>query len=140
MPSHLKHSLVFKILQISCKKNRKNVDASFHMTINKIVCTAGVCFLLKFSGVWPIQKKINSMSWCTMCSLVTYTVQFNPSLHVYFISDIIVLKCVKTHVSRICYTRHSKNCVRVSICPSVCLSVLLYVRQRIIFTLCWEHF
>ena len=36
-----------------------------------------------------------------MCSLVTYTVQFNPSLHVYFISDIIVLKCVKTHVSRI---------------------------------------
>ena len=36
-----------------------------------------------------------------MCSLVPYTVQFNLSLHVYFINDIIVLKCVKTHVSRI---------------------------------------
>ena len=36
-----------------------------------------------------------------MCSLVTYTVQLNPSLHVYFISDKIVLKCVKTHDSRI---------------------------------------
>ena len=43
-----------------------------------------------------------------MCSLVTYTVQFNPSLHVYFISDIIVLKCVKTHVSRISLLFHSK--------------------------------
>ena len=46
-------------------------------------------------------EKINSMSWCTMCSLVTYTVQLNPSLHVYFISDKIVLKCAKTHDSRI---------------------------------------
>ena len=46
-------------------------------------------------------EKINSMSWCTMCSLVTYTVQLNPSLHVYFISDEIVLKCVKTHDTRI---------------------------------------
>ena len=36
-----------------------------------------------------------------MCSLVTYTVQLNLSLHVYFISDRIVLKCVKTHASRI---------------------------------------
>ena len=36
-----------------------------------------------------------------MCSLVTYTAQLNPSLHVYFISDKIVLKCVKTHDSRI---------------------------------------
>ena len=36
-----------------------------------------------------------------MCSLVTYTVQLNLSLHVYFISDKIVLKCVKTHDSRI---------------------------------------
>ena len=71
------------------------------MTLNKIVCTAGVCFLLKFSGVWPIQEKINSMSWCTMCSLVKYTVQLNPALHVYFISDKIVLKCVKIHDSRI---------------------------------------
>ena len=71
------------------------------MTLNKIVCTAGVCFLLKFSGVWPIKKIINSMSLYTTCSLVTYTVQLNPSLHVYFISDKIVLKCVKTHNSRI---------------------------------------
>ena len=36
-----------------------------------------------------------------MCSLVTYTVQPYPSLHVYFFSDKIVLKCVKTHDSRI---------------------------------------
>ena len=36
-----------------------------------------------------------------MYSLVTYTVQLNLSLHVYFISDKIVLKCVKTHASRI---------------------------------------
>ena len=36
-----------------------------------------------------------------MRSLVTYTVQLNPSLHVNFLSDKIVLKCVKTHDSRI---------------------------------------
>ena len=38
-----------------------------------------------------------------MYSLVTYTVQLNPSLLVYFISDKIVLKCVKTHDSRILF-------------------------------------
>ena len=36
-----------------------------------------------------------------MCSLVTHTVQINPSIHIYLISDKIVLKCVKTHDSRI---------------------------------------
>ena len=41
------------------------------------------------------------MNWWTICSLVTYTVQLNPSLHVYFKSDKKVLKCVKTHDSRI---------------------------------------
>ena len=42
-----------------------------------------------------------------MCPLVTYTVQLNPSLHVYFISDKIVLRCVKTHDSRITFrTEH----------------------------------
>ena len=51
-----------------------------------------------------------------MCSLVTYTVQLNPSLHVYFISDKIVLKCVKTHDSRIQtahFHRQLKNSNRV---------------------------
>ena len=36
-----------------------------------------------------------------MCSLVTHTVQINPSIHIYLISDKIVLMCVKTHDSRI---------------------------------------
>ena len=36
-----------------------------------------------------------------MCSLVTHTVQINPSIHIYLISDIIELKCVKIHDSRI---------------------------------------
>ena len=36
-----------------------------------------------------------------MCSLVTYTMQLNPSLHVNFISDKMVLMCVKTHAAMI---------------------------------------
>ena len=44
----------------------------------------------------------------------------------------------------LCYTLHSKNCVRVSVCLSislfVCPSVRQSDRQHIIFTLCWEHF
>ena len=114
VPSDLILNLVFKISQIRCKKNGINIDASFHMTLKKIVCTAGVCFFLKFSGVWSTQKKINSMNWWTMCSLVTNTVQLNTSLHVYFISDKIVLKCVKTHDSRILsagvYTLYTPGC------------------------------
>ena len=35
VPLHLIHSLIFKILLISCKKNGINIDASFHMTVNK---------------------------------------------------------------------------------------------------------
>ena len=44
-----------------------------------------------------------------MCALVTYTVQLNLSLHVYFASDKIVLKCVKTHASRIPTTYVTEN-------------------------------
>ena len=32
---HLIHSLIFKIVWIRCKKNGINIDASFHMTVNK---------------------------------------------------------------------------------------------------------
>ena len=35
VPFHLKHSLIFKILFISCYKNGINIDGSFYMTVNK---------------------------------------------------------------------------------------------------------
>ena len=40
-------------------------------------------------------------------------------------------------VEVLCYTLHSKN---ASECPSVWPSVCTSVRQRIVFTLCWERF
>ena len=39
---------IFKILLIRCKKTKKDIDASFHMTVKQIVWTVGVSFLLKF--------------------------------------------------------------------------------------------
>ena len=49
----------------------------------------------------------------------------------------------KLNCGILCYTLHSKNCVRVSVRPAVCLSVSLNVctsvRQRIVIILCWEH-
>ena len=74
--------------------------------LKKIVCTSGVCFFWNFQEYGQYRKKINSRNWWTICSLVTYTVQLNLSLHVYFISDKIVLKCVKTHDSRISKENH----------------------------------
>ena len=89
-----------------------------------------------------ISLRIMQSDECLCCSLYKNNITLN-------------LLVIPRHFKKcgvLCYTLHSKNCVRVSVrssscpsvrlsvCMSVCMSVRPFVRQPIVFTLCWEHF
>ena len=74
------------------------------------------------------------VSGCDVVTFILFAVEFLFLLYPIFIPRHFK-KC-----KVLCFTLHSKNCVRVSVHPSVRLSVCTSVRQRIVFTLCWEHF
>ena len=62
MPFHLIHGLIFKILLISSKKNGINIDASFHMTVNKNSVHHRGLFPFEIFRSMVKTKKIHSIS------------------------------------------------------------------------------